>query len=112
MPPRTPVRLPTTSLFTALEAFPLGRAFGLQPESVDPTPAGALPFGLRLAVRHPAVQLGGLSQYEYDHARQVGVIRTEAGLLPLARHTTGRTRTTTNPDGHKGPDTDTDYRED
>ncbi len=112
MPPRTPALPATSSLSTSLEAFPLGRALGTQSDSADPTPAEALPFGLRLAVSHPAVQLGDLSQYGYDHERQVGVTRTDAGSLPLARHTTGRTRTTTNPDGYKGPDSDTDYRED
>jgi len=94
-------------------AFALGRPFGLLDASGQVTAAEAVPFGLRRAVLAPAVEVGDLSAYGFDHDRQIGTVVGEDGVaVPLLRHTTGQTRTTTNPDGHKGPDSDTDQRED
>jgi putative ATP-grasp target RiPP len=99
-------------LYPTQAQFPLGRPFGLVPGGAGATPAEALPFGLRLAVMHPAVPAGDLSRYGYDHNRQIGMVMTDDGPVPLAKHTDGKTSTKTNPDGHKGPDTDSDVRED
>jgi putative ATP-grasp target RiPP len=99
-------------LYAASGLFPLGRPFGLLPASQQQCPVDLLPFGLRRAVSSPAVPVGDLSAYGYDHDQQIGVLRVGETVVPLLRHTTGQTRTTTNPDGHKGPDSDTDHRED
>ncbi|WP_249713817.1 putative ATP-grasp-modified RiPP [Rhizomonospora bruguierae] len=94
-------------------AFGLGRPFGLLDASQGVTTSEAVPFGLRCAVVAPAVEVGDLSAYGFDHDRQIGTVVGEDGVaVPLLRHTTGQTRTTTNPDGYRGPDSDTDQRED
>jgi putative ATP-grasp target RiPP len=94
-------------------AFGLGRPFGLLDASQEVTAPEAMPFGLRRAVVAPGVEVGDLSAYGFDHDRQIGTVVGEDGVaVPLLRHTTGQTRTSTNPDGHKGPDSDTDQRED
>lgn len=102
----------TDPLHPATGLFPLGRPFGLLPVGTGTTRPGALPFGLRFAIVQAATPIGALSSYGYDHSRQIGVIDTKDGPIPLARHTTGTTKTTTNPDGRKGPDSDSDARED
>lgn len=99
-------------LYPVSGQFPLGRPFGLLPAGTDSTPSEVLPFGLRLAVSTPAIGVGDLSQYGYDHDQQIGVAHTVDGIIPLARHTNGQTRTVTQPDGHRGPDSDQDVRED
>jgi putative ATP-grasp target RiPP len=94
-------------------AFGLGRPFGLLEASREVTAPEAVPFGLRRAVTAPVVEVGDLSGYGFDHDQQIGTVVGEDGVvMPLLRHSTGQTRTTTNPDGHKGPDSDTDQRED
>lgn len=94
-------------------AFGLGRPFGLLDVSEEVTAPAAVPFGLRRAMVAPAAEIGNLSAYRFDHDRQIGTVVGDDGVVvPLLRHTTGQTRTTTNPDGHKGPDSDTDQRED
>ncbi|MBT8225494.1 MAG: putative ATP-grasp-modified RiPP [Dactylosporangium sp.] len=102
----------TDPLYPTNGQFPLGRPFGIMPGGTDATPAEALPFGLRLAVTAPAADIENLDRYGYDHHRQIGVVHTHSGAVPLARHTTGQTRTVAHPDGHRGPDTDQDVRED
>src|SRR5262249_14785624 len=92
--------------------FPLGRAFGLLSTSEEMCPPEALPFGLRCAVQGTYVSISELSAYGYDSAAQIGSLRDGDRVVPLCRHTTGQTRTATNRDGHKGPDSDTDQRED
>lgn len=94
-------------------AFALGRPFGLLDTCGAVTAAEVLPFGLRRAVVALAVAVGDLSTYGFDHERQIGtVVDADGVVVPLLKHTTGQTRTTTNPDGRKGPDSDTDQRED
>ena len=113
-----PERFGTTAALTddplhpATGLFALGRPFGLLPVSEDVCDAAAMPFGLRHAVESATVPVGDLSAYGYDADRQIGVVSYGEGAVPLLRHTTGQTRTTTNPDGHEGADSDTDYRED
>ena len=110
---REPVPTRHDPLYSHSDAFALGRPFGLLDVSGDVTAAQALPFGLRRAVIAPAVDVGDLSGYGFDHDRQIGTVVGEDGVVvPLLRHTTGQTRTTTNADGRKGPDSDTDQRED
>ncbi len=100
-------------LYPDSSAFALGRPFGLLDSAGQVTATGAVPFGLNRAVVAPAVPVGDLSRYGFDHERQIGtVVEADGVVVPLLRHTTGQTRTTTNPDGSKGPDSDVDQRED
>jgi len=100
-------------LYPSSGAFALGRPFGLRDVSDEVTAAEAVPFGLNRAVVAPAEAVGDLSAYGFDHERQIGtVVDADGAVVPLLRHTTGQTHTTTNPDGHKGPDFDVDQRED
>jgi putative ATP-grasp target RiPP len=92
-------------------AFPLGRPFGLV-KAATPLKANVLPFGLKAAVAPEPIAIGDLSRFRYDHATQIGLTEVDGELVPLMRHTTGTTRTSTNPDGQKGPDSDADQRED
>lgn len=108
-----PAQVRPDPLYPNFGAFGLGRPFGLLDVSREMTAPEAVPFGLRRAVVAPAVEVGDLSVYGFDHDRQIGTVVGEDGVaVPLLRHTTGQTRTTTNPDGHRGPDSDTDQRED
>lgn len=99
------------AVFPSSDHFPLGRAYG----QVDATPAPATPvrpFGLTVAVpprndaRFDPADLG------YDEDRQIGLIRDGGVMVPMSKHTDGMTNTQTNADGHGGPDSDTDVRED
>lgn len=99
-------------LYPANALFPLGRPFGLIPQSDGVCPAGLLPFGLRQAVAGRPQPAGDLSAYGFDHSRQIGTVRDGNAVVPLMRHTDGQTRSVTRPDGQSGPDTDQDRRED
>jgi putative ATP-grasp target RiPP len=108
-----PGRVRPDPLFPNSDAFALGSPFGLLDTCKEVTPREVWPFGLRRAVVAPAVEVGDLSGYGFDHDRQIGtVVDADGVVVPLLRHTTGQTRTTTNPDGHRSPDSDTDQRED
>jgi hypothetical protein len=48
----------------------------------------------------------------YDEVGQVGLIREGDVMVPMSKHTDGKTKTQTNADGHGGRDSDTDFRED
>jgi len=114
---RRPVGRPVPAgpdpLYPMSGAFGLGRPFGLVDPSGEVTAAGAVPFGLRRAVCAPAVSVGDLAAYGFDHDRQIGtVLDTDGAMVPLMKHSTGQTKTSTNPDGAKGPDSDTDQTED
>jgi putative ATP-grasp target RiPP len=94
--------------------FSLGRPFGLLPDTTtgDVCAADVLPFGLGRAVVTLAVPVGDLSAYGYDPVRQIGTVADGGQVVPLWKHTTGQTRSVTHPDGRKGPDSDTDQRQD
>jgi putative ATP-grasp target RiPP len=100
------------AIHRAAEQFALGRPYGLLPPPKDAGGGGALPFGLRHAVVSTPTPMPDLSAYGFDHDQQIGTVREGNQVVPLLRHTTGQTRTSTNPDGHRGPDSDTDRRED
>lgn len=80
------------TVFTAADAFPLGRRFG--EEKPTPVEGGRVPFGVPLAVVSEPVEVD-VSQVSYDRDRQIGVIRDGGVLVPLLQHTTGQTRTNT-----------------
>lgn len=108
-----PGRIYHDPLYPNSDAFALGSPFGLLDASSQGSEPEAVPFGLRRAVFAQMVEMGDLSAYGFDHDQQIGTILDETGaVVPLLRHTTGATRTTTNPDGHRGPDSDSDHRED
>lgn len=99
-------------LYPAAAQFPLGRPFGLLAPSDPEAGPELVPFGLRQAVETPAAPIGDPASYGYDHDRQVGVVFDGERLLPLLKHTTGKTNTVTHPDGAVPRDSDDDYRED
>jgi putative ATP-grasp target RiPP len=77
-------------------------------------PSARRPFGLRLGVL-PAMsdeQTVTIDDLHYDEERQIALVRLGAATVPWHKHTDGRTKTRTNLDGHKGPDSDVDHRED
>ena len=96
-----------------LSPFPLGKPYGeIDMSAEQPTGPDTRPFGLSFARRSEKSETLTLSTIGYDSERQIGVILDGDAWVPIARHTTGQTGTRTNPDGHKGPDSDTDHRED
>lgn len=100
-----------SGVFPSSDHFPVGRAYGTIDEEVAPASA-VRPFGLSLAVRPRESVCLDPDALAYDVARQIGLIREGDEVVPLMRHTDGQTSTSTNADGHKGPDSDTDHRED
>lgn len=64
-----------SALYPASSRFPLRRPFGLVPTSTGGTAPSSMPFGLRLAIVHPATPVGDLSRYDYDADRQIGIVR-------------------------------------
>ena len=110
---REPAQVRHDPLYPSSGAFGLGRPFGLLDTTGGVSAPVALPFGLRNAVTAPVVEIGDLSAYGFDHDQQIGTVIDGNGVLvPLLKHTTGTTRTTTDPDGRSGPDSDSDQRED
>jgi putative ATP-grasp target RiPP len=99
-------------LYPVSGLFPLGRAYGLLPISAEVCPPEMLPFGLRQAVVAAATPTEDLSTFGYDCQLQIGTVRDGEQVVPLLKHTTGQTRSVTNPDGSKPRDSDTDQRED
>jgi putative ATP-grasp target RiPP len=93
--------------------FPLGRPYGEIDGSAElPSGLDTRPFGLSCA-RTPKQSVPlDLTTIGYDSDRQTGVVLDGGAWVSLAKHTTGETGTTTNPDGHRGPDSDNDQRED
>lgn len=105
--------LPRAGVFPSSDQFGLGRRDGLVDS--DPTPPSSVrPFGLRLGIV-PAMsdeQTVTLDDLHYDEERQIALVRLDTATVPWHKHTDGRTKTKTNLDGHKGPDSDVDHRED
>lgn len=104
---------PVDSLFPPSLLFGLGRPYGEVHAHEGALVATAVrPFGLRFAVSPPVVTGLDLDAMRYDPVRQVGMMDTPDGLVPLARHTTGSTSTVTHADGQGRNDSDSDVRED
>jgi putative ATP-grasp target RiPP len=75
----------------------------------------SIPFGLVVAAREPIpVDEVNLSALVYDPERQIMLVRDgQTGLvMPWCKHSTGKTNTDSNTDGHGGRETDEDYTED
>ncbi|MGQ0778666.1 MAG: putative ATP-grasp-modified RiPP [Pseudonocardiales bacterium] len=72
------------------------------------------PFGLTLAVSPSTVTRVDPTELGYDEDAQRGLIRDGADMVPLSRHTDGKTSTVTQGgDGQTtNRDSDTDHRED
>jgi putative ATP-grasp target RiPP len=103
----------TSTLHAPSEALPLGRPYG-GVEASSAEPSQRRPFGMRFAqtCRSGAVSTIDFATISYDETRQIGVVTTPNGPVPLARHTNGQTSTVTHGDGKGGHDSDTDHRED
>lgn len=74
-----------------------------------------IPFGLVVAAREPiAADEVDLDALIYDPQRQIMLVRDgESGVVvPWCKHSTGKTNTDSNTDGHGGRETDEDYTED
>ncbi|WP_239156616.1 putative ATP-grasp-modified RiPP [Actinocatenispora thailandica] len=100
----------TDSLSTTPDQFPLGRS--ALPLATGIGSAACRPFGATLAVapaETAAIELDALS---YDADRQIGLIHDGDQVVPLARHTDGRTSTTTASRDGTPQDGDADVRED
>src|SRR5712672_2439929 len=88
----------SSGVFPLSDHFPVGRAYGKCDE--DAAPASAVrPYGLTLAVRPRDSVCLDPDALAYDVARQIGLIREDDAMVPLLRHTDGKTSTSTNADG-------------
>ncbi len=110
---REPAQVRHDPLYPSSGAFGLGTPFGLIDTSGAKTAPESMPFGLRRAVIADVVPMGDLSAYGFDHQQQIGtVVDADGVVVPLLKHTDGKTATKTNADGKGGPDSDSDQRED
>jgi putative ATP-grasp target RiPP len=100
--------LPTSAL------FPLGQS-AIQAEAQSDQIVSdsdiQSPFGTRFAVHADPADVD-LTQFRYDSALQIGVIENGRDVLPLLKHSTGKTRTNTAKQDSGANDSDTDYTED
>jgi putative ATP-grasp target RiPP len=79
------------------------------------TAHASIPFGLLVAAREPVpVDEVDLTALVYDPERQLMLVRDgQTGMvMPWCKHSTGKTNTDSNTDGHGGRETDEDYTED
>lgn len=78
----------------------------------------SIPFGLLVAAREPVpVDEVDLTALVYDPERQIMLVRDgQTGMVmpwcKHSKHSTGKTNTDSNTDGHGGRETDEDYTED
>lgn len=72
------------------------------------------PFGLRYLVDPDlgAADDLDLASVRFDDAAQIVVMSDEFGGIPMFRHTSSRTSTTTNVQDRRASDSDTDYEQD
>lgn len=84
--------------------FPLGAP--LRPGDAD---TEVRPFGLRYSVKPDSVVDLDWDQITYDPDRQISIVTDDAGtIVPAMRHTSTKTKTSTNSDDRKPPDSDED----
>ena len=101
-------------IWRSQDMFPLGTPAG-QPSASGAGGGGEpVPFGLRYLADPDAsavsdVDFGSVS---FDMAAQISMMRGQAGLVPLFKHTSGQTSTTTNAQDRKTSDSDTDTEQD
>lgn len=100
----------TDPLSATPDQFPLGRP--ALPLATDNGSAATRPFGATLAVAPGEVAAIDLDALSYDADQQIGLIRDGDRLVPLARHTDGRTSTSTASRDGTPQDGDSDVRED
>ncbi|GLZ82118.1 hypothetical protein Afil01_69250 [Actinorhabdospora filicis] len=91
--------------------FGLGAAFGMAQPSCGTTPPAAIPFGASLAVTSEATGID-FAVYGFDTASQTATVTIDGAVLPVLKHTTGTTKTRTDPDGTRMNDSDDDQQED
>jgi putative ATP-grasp target RiPP len=94
-----------------LEPFTLGRPFGVIEVPPDkPGDPSTRPFGLRFAVTPPpsATAVIEPTSLSYDHDRQIAVVYDGGAVVPVMKHTSNQTKTSTNSDDRTPPDTDSD----
>lgn len=72
------------------------------------------PFGLRFVTE--SVRSGEdalkMDAVQYDHDRQIMVMRSDGVMIPAFKHTNSKTSTSTNVDDRRAGDSDTDYEQD
>ncbi|GIL27451.1 putative ATP-grasp-modified RiPP [Actinocatenispora comari] len=98
-------------LSTAPDQFSLGRPTAL-PHGDTAVSSAPRPFGATLAVEPNEVEAIDLEALSYDTERQIALIRDGSQVVPLARHTDGRTSTSTASRDGTPQDGDSDVRED
>lgn len=72
------------------------------------------PFGLQYLVDPPldAASDIEMSAMRFDEASQMAVLIGESGSVPACKHTSGKTKTTTNVNDRQSSDDDEDYEQD
>lgn len=96
------------------DMFPLG-AVASQPVAKRGVAAEAWrPFGLRYLVDPDPGANCDLDQasVRFDDAAQIAMVSVESGMVPVFKHTSGQTSTTTNVQDRKASDSDADHEQD
>lgn len=97
---------------SAASLFPLGRRIDDGKGHTDPSKTGGrVPFAARFAVAPDVADLE-IMEFSYDSVQQIGVINDGREIVPLLKHSTGKTRTNTAKQDSGPNDSDTDHTED
>lgn len=94
-----------------IEPFTLGKPFGLVAQTAErPSGPETRPFGLRFAVEPPASATAdiGPERFSYDHERQLALVSDGDVAVPVVKHTSNQTKTSTSSHDRNPPDDDTD----
>jgi putative ATP-grasp target RiPP len=102
-------------LWRTADQFPLGAIAGINEiDARGPSGPDTRPFGLRYATdpNHPSNDSLDVAEQGYDVDRQIAVVRDGDSIVPVFKHTSNRTSTTTSDSDRRGPDSDSDVGND
>lgn len=96
------------------DLFPLGQRPASPGEDVPASAGPARPFGLRYLTDPDPGSAVALDweKVSYDPDRQIAVISGDQGVMPMFRHTSSKTSTSTNIDDREASDSDEDTEQD
>lgn len=102
------------AIWRSQDMFPLGAATGQPVAKCSELAEDWRPFGLRYLVDpDPGANCDlDLASVRFDDAAQIAMVIGEFGMVPVFKHTSGQTSTTTNVQDRKASDSDTDYEQD
>lgn len=106
-------QMKSSAIWQPQDMFPLA-AVTSQPFANGEHSENIIPFGLRYLVDpDPSSNCDlDLALVRFDDAAQMAVVSSESDMVPVFKHTSGQTSTTTNVHDRKASDSDSDYEQD